>query len=196
MPFPTLGEGGADFTLQFVYWHEIVRSKGLCHRARIHGSRVGKMAARMQAGDQLPPVLVWQAPDGTLCLLDGWHRWEVAKHLGQKRTWCLVLKGPLDIAVCKALSLNIPRKGIRHDENSVRALTMMATILHRSLTEVEAKRLGLAWVPHHPFTEHTLSLVSLPTVEGAVKRPSTSPRVPKAGMRPGRTKREKERSHI
>lgn len=189
--FPSLGQGGADFTLQFVHWQDITRSKGLCHRARILGSRVGKLAARMQSGEQLPPVLVWQEPDGKLFLLDGWHRWEVANHLGQKRTWCLVLTGPLDIAVCKALSLNIPRKGFRNDENTVRALTMMATVLNRSLTEDEAKQLGLAWVAHQPFSEQTLSLISLPTVEGAIQAPSTIPRAQKSGTKPQRANRKK-----
>ena len=78
----------------------------LCHRAFLSGERIGKLAARMASGQQMPPLLLWQDPAGSLRLMDGWHRRAADQLRGVEKAQCLILAGDAATAICRALMRN------------------------------------------------------------------------------------------
>jgi hypothetical protein len=148
-PLPLLKQGGADVTLRVVAITEIRFLPEATHRASISSDRVKVLMNRIRKLEHLPPVMLWQAPNGDLVLLDGWHRLEAFRLLGVQRVSAIVISEPLEKALVLAISGNIPGNGkMRADNDAVRALCVLATALGRPLEAAEATSLGLEFTAH------------------------------------------------
>ena len=57
--------------------------------------QVGAIASKLPRPSDLPPVIAWKDPDGTLNLADGHHRVAALEQLGFTQVWALVHETPL-----------------------------------------------------------------------------------------------------
>jgi ParB/Sulfiredoxin domain len=75
----------------------------------------GKLARYAQILDQLPPVVVFELPDGLL-LVDGYHRLEAARRLGRRIVRAEVRQGSREDALQFAVDLAAGERGLTKDQ--------------------------------------------------------------------------------
>jgi len=73
---------------------------------------------RIEAGAEIEPVVVWQAPDGRAVVIDGFKRVDVARQLGVGEVRVEILDGAEAEALAAIVTLNSARKGLSHMEEA------------------------------------------------------------------------------
>jgi len=84
---------------------EIVRDAEMQPRKRLDDNRVEVYRRRYLAALEMPPVRVWRSPEGTLVLIDGWHRVEGAVRAGASRIKAEIVEGIDRAEACKQAAL-------------------------------------------------------------------------------------------
>jgi hypothetical protein len=90
---------------QQVAIHDILRDDFLQVRARVEPKVVRQYAEAMKAGAEFPPIILAHI-DGSLYLVDGWHRLEAALVIGQDIVWADVCEMTFDEARWQAAKAN------------------------------------------------------------------------------------------
>jgi hypothetical protein len=143
-----------------------------CLRTCLNFDRIAVLEARARKHAQFPPVILYQAPDGALILVDGWNRLVVCDRLGIILVPALVIETSLEDALIAGLRMNIPRDGkLRAGSDAAHALVILATALGRSINVAEAASLGLAHTPNAPVSPDFVNSLCLPQFPEAPAKP-------------------------
>lgn len=100
---------------------EIFRDPELQVRRGLSRATVRHYADLMRQGTEFPPVEVARVEDGTLVLVDGWHRMAAKEELGRPRVTALVTPMPRLQAIWAAAQANVAH-GLqlkKHEERNV-----------------------------------------------------------------------------
>ena len=161
---PPLFEMGTEYMkLESIALDDIRLSPLHCHRDMISQERLDKLAKRIKALVQLPPLRGWRAPDGAVILTDGFHRFLALRQLEVNHASVLVWHGTWPEALVQALMANTPHnERVRKGQDAERALLILAHVLGRSVTADECAVLGLEWTPNREPTPDLVRIIRLP----------------------------------
>jgi hypothetical protein len=178
--------GDPGFSLENVERERIKTSREACLRTTINYPRVDVLEKRVRDFKPLPPVTLYQAPDGTLVLVDGWNRVVVYDRLGVSLIPALIIDTSLADALVAGLRQNLPQEGkLRSGSDAEHALNILATALGRQITVEEAACVGLAHTPNAPICPSMFNSLCLPQF------PSPQPK-PNSERKPGKFERSKK----
>lgn len=104
---------------------QLITDQGTQVRACIIEDLVAEYAARIEAGDFFPGVRVLELKDGSLVLVDGFHRLAAFRRLGRQEIPAIVRRGTMEDAWTMAIGANVDH-GLRRTNADKRRAVWMA----------------------------------------------------------------------
>lgn len=104
---------------------QLITDRGTQVRACIIDDLVADYATRIEAGDFFPGVRVLETRDGSLVLVDGFHRLAAYRRLGRQEISAIVRRGTMEDAWTMAIGANVDH-GLRRTNADKRRAVWMA----------------------------------------------------------------------